>query len=421
MRLVPACLLLLAAGLIAIPAPTYAEGVGGGDSQPTPPVSTGSAAILNSNLEAGAGGLYAPVGPGQTPPVAREPVNPLTIPPPPNPQGKSCPQNTAFHVGPAPRGPGAPGGSILRVLNIYPAFTRNAKGGYDGTDATFGYSKLNAIPPGGDPNQTQIGALATAATVPGHILGVAAWITTLGTWQDASPTPPFGGSCQGAQFAFGPPFIAGNAPPPPPARAVLNNPPFGLGPQLLAQVTRFWRIGTVSTLPGPAPTAPTYVHIPTCAWLDSNVPSDTTLFHALTSTVSGGVTLFLLYDVTVTPGTVTWEWGDGTLSTSASTPESPPSTLPSYDPTAQTWTDPCAASHRYQEVASGRTITATESFTVSITVSWDDGVTVHTASVPCDPVSLGPCALVIGAQQGWTSGPHAVNQIEGVPYFPTRS
>jgi hypothetical protein len=307
------------------------------------------------------------------------------------------------------------------VLTIYPQFSRNAKGGYDGVDPTFGYKKKNAVPPGGDPNQAQIGKPATAATVPGHILGVSAWITTLGTWQDASPTPPYGGSCQGARFEFGQPFIAGNAPPPAPPRSVLNNPPFGLGPELLAQVTRQWRIGTVSSIPGPGATTPTYVHIPTCAWLDSNVPSSTAMFHALTSTVSAGVTLFLLYNVTVSPGTVSWDWGDGTHSTTATAPEAPPPHLPSYEPTAQIWTDPCAVSHRYDSVSDGRTITAAENFTVSISVSWYDGVTIHTDTVPCDPVTGSACALVIGPAQGWTSGPHPVDQVEPVPYFPAGS
>jgi len=408
--------------LLTTLAPTQnalAGGIGDGAHTPNLPQSTGSAAILNSNLEAGAGGLYAPIGPGQAPVLRTDPVNPVTIPPPPNPQGKACPDNTAFHVLPPPgvRGPGAPPGQIIRTLTIYPGFTRNKQGGYDGVDTAFGYNQPGAVPPGGDPNQTQLGAPATAATVPGHVLGVSAWIETLGQWQDASPTPPYGGSCQGARFGFGAPFIAGNAPPPAPPLRVLDTPPFGTGPQLLAQVTRLWRIGTVGVLPGPAQTAPTYVHIPTCAWLDSSVPTSTTLFHALTSTVSEGVTLFLLYDVTVTPGPVTWDWGDGTQSTSAGAPESAPAAVPSYDPTAQTWTDPCSVSHRYASVAAGRTVTATETYAVSITVSWDDGVAIHTAAVPCDAVTGGACGLTIGSAQGWVSGPHPVDQIEPVPYF----
>lgn len=396
---------------------TQVRALDNGNGSPPKPISTGSAGILNANLEAGAGGLYAPIGPGEAPTPRQDPRNPLTVPPPPNPQGKSCPDNTAFHVLPGPRGPGG----IIRVLTIYPNFTRNARGGYDGSDAAFGYNQPNAVPPGGDPNKTQLGAKATAAALPGHVLGVSAWITTLGTWQDASPTPPYGGSCVGAQFDFGPPFIAGNAPPPAPPWTVLSHPPFGTGPQLLAQVTRLWRIGQVAVMPGAAAVTPTYVHIPTCAWLDSNVPTGTALFHALTSTISAGVTLFLLYNVSVIPGGVTWDWGDGTRSSTGVPPEHPPSLLPSYDPTAQSWTDPCTVSHRYAAVSSGRTITATETYTVSIKVSWDDGVAIHSASVPCDTTTGGACALTIGAAEGWISGPHPVNQIEPVPYFPSGS
>jgi len=395
-----------------------------GDSQPppAPPLSTGFAGVTDSTLQAGAGGLYAPLGPSESPSGHRDPVNPLTIPPPPNPQGKTCPDNISFHANPPGiPGPGVPRGQILRVLTIYPAFTHRANGGYDGQDAAFGYSQADAIPAGGDPSQTQLGTQATAANLPGHVIGVSAWITTLGTWQDASAVPPFGGSCQGAQFSFGPPFIAGIAPPPAPPRSVLNHPPFGVGPDLLAQVTRQWRLGQLITLPGPDRSAATYVHIPTCVWLDGNVPTTPAIFHALSSTQSTGVTLFLLYDVTVTPGPVTWDWGDSSSTTSPAIPESAPQSLPSYDPTAQTWTDSCAVSHAYASVAGARTITATTAYTVSITVSWDDGAAIHTESVPCDVATGGACSLPIGAAQGWTSGPHPVDQIEPVPYFPIGS
>ncbi|MBV9524572.1 MAG: hypothetical protein JOZ46_02015 [Candidatus Dormibacteraeota bacterium] len=138
--------------------------------------------------------------------------------------------------------------------------------------------------------------------------------------------------------------------------------------------------------------------------------------HAIKTTVESGVTLFLVYNLTVTPGPVTWDWGDGTQQQSAGPPEAPPPVLPSYDPTAQTWTDPCAVSHAYATVASGRTITASEAYSVGITVSWDDGVSTHTAPVPCDPTTGGSCQLLIDAANGWTSGPHPVEQIEPVPY-----
>ncbi|HZU77683.1 MAG TPA: hypothetical protein VFA70_13020, partial [Dehalococcoidia bacterium] len=101
--------------------------------------------------------------------------------------------------------------------------------------------------------------------------------------------------------------------------------------------------------------------------------------------------------------------------------EAAPAALPQYDPTSQTWTDPCAVSHAYGSVATGVTITAQESFAVGVTVTWSDGVAVHTAPVPCDPTTGGPCSITLGAAQGWSSGPHPVSQIEPVPYLPTPS
>jgi hypothetical protein len=134
--------------------------------------------------------------------------------------------------------------------------------------------------------------------------------------------------------------------------------------------------------------------------------------------VSNGFTLFLVYNVTVTPGTVTWDWGDGTQSTTAGPVESPPARLPSYDPTAQTWSDPCDVFHKYASVSDGRTISATASISVAITVTWSDGVNVFTQPVPCDAATGGACALAITPAQGWQSGPHPVDQIEPVPFSP---
>ena len=141
-------------------------------------------------------------------------------------------------------------------------------------------------------------------------------------------------------------------------------------------------------------------------------------YHALTTAVVGGYTLFLLYEVTVNPGTVTWSWGDGSSSTAPGPIEHQPSSLPSYDPSTQQWTDGCAVSHEYANVSNGATITATETFTITITVSWSDGVAVHTQPVVCDASSGGACRLSIGPGDGWLSGPHPVDQIEPVPFQP---
>ncbi|MBV8444700.1 MAG: hypothetical protein JOZ92_02155, partial [Candidatus Dormibacteraeota bacterium] len=323
-----------------------------------------------------------------------------------DPQGKPCP--------PVAQTQSTSTGAFL----IFPTFTMNALGGYDGVEPDFGYNQPYAIPPGGDPSQDVIGELATEVTVPGHVIGVLANIRSYGTWQDATPgVAPYGGHCAGVVFTFGTPFLANNAPPPPPATTIVQAPPFAQGAALVAEISHGWHIGSIATLPGPAATATTYVHIPTCTWLQSGVPQQPVQLHAIKAVQEDGLTLFLVYNLTVTPGAVTWTWGDGTQSQSGPD-EQPPSAIPQYNATAQTWTDPCAVSHRYPAVSSGVGISASQTFTVSITVSWSDGVAVHTAPVACDPVTQGPCALTIGAADGWSSGPHPVAQIEPVPYLP---
>jgi hypothetical protein len=306
---------------------------------------------------------------------------------------------------------------VIAALSVYPGFAKNADGGYDGYDAQYDYAVRDAIPAGGDAAATAPGSLATAANVSGHIVEVTAFLRTRGMWQDAQPVAPFGGRCEGATFSFSPPYLGGDAPPPAPPTTVVNDPPFPIGADLVAALTKSWVIGSVDVLPGGGATSRTFVHIPTCVWTDSTVPAAPVPYHALTTTVTSGYTLFLLYDVTVTPGPVTWSWGDGSSSTAPGPIEQGPPLLPSYDPSTQQWTDPCALSHEYAHVARGAIITATETFTVTITVSWSDGVTVHTQAVACD-AGGGGCALTVGATDGWQSGPHPVDQIEPVPYQP---
>jgi hypothetical protein len=394
-----------------------AAGSGGGSNTPGPgPSGAGSAALTHGKLVAGAGGTYLPIAPTGIVPGGSDPRNPLEIPPKgPNPQGMSCPTTSLFHVGP---GSPAPGGGVVAVIAIHPGFTRNAGGGYDGVESRFGYAQRDAIPAGGDPTATSPGSIATEANVIGRVVAVTAFLRTRGTWQDARPVAPYGGSCVGAVFTFSAPYLAGDAPPPVPPPGMLTTPPFPTGTVLTAALTAAWTIGTVTTLPGPAMTARTFVHIPTCAWTQSDVPAQPTAMHALSATLVNGYTLFLLYDVVVTPGAVTWSWGDGTTSSAAGPVEQGPSALPSYDPSTQTWTKPCAVSHAYDTVADGVTITATETFGIAITVSWSDGLSVHTQPVACDAATGGMCRLSLGAANGWLSGPHAVDQIEPVPFAP---
>ena len=388
-------------------------GGGSGGNQPGPS-SQGTGALTHGKLVAGAGGTYFPIIPADITPVGSDPSNPLEIAPPgADPQGMMCPQSHLFHVGP---GSPAPGGGIIAAVSIHPAFMRNAAGGYDGFDARFAYTMANAIPAGGDAADTAPGSIATAANVQGHVVAVTAFLGTRGTWQDAHATAPYGGSCQGATFSFSPPYLAGNAPAPEPAISVLRTPPFPTGADLTAALTNAWTVGRIDMLPGSSTTSRTWVHIPTCVWTVSSVPTAREPFHALTTTVVAGYTLFLLYNVTVIPGPVAWNWGDGTTTIAPGPVEQGPASLPRYDPSSQHWSDPCAVSHAYAAVSSGATITATETFSITITVSWSDGVATHTQPVACDAGSGGPCRLTIGPGDGWQTGPHPVDQIEPVPF-----
>jgi len=404
---------LLAATVLS---PIAAGAAGGSGGTEPGPSSQGTGAVTHGKLVAGAGGTYFPIIPVNITPGGADQHNPLDTPPPgPDPQGMICPASHRFHVG---AGSPSPGGGIVAAISILPTFTRNAAGGYDGADVRFGYAVAAAIPAGGNPADTAPGSLATAANVAGHIVAVTAFLRTRGAWVDAQPTAPFGGSCQGAIFTFSVPYLAGVAPAPEPPVSVVTTPPFPVGADLMTALTRTWTVGSVATIPGSSPTSRTWVHVPTCAWTDSTVPVAPDPYHALTTTTVSGYTLFLLYDVTVIPGTVAWSWGDGTTTVAPVPVEHGPATFPTYDPSTQRWTDPCAVSHAYAAVSAGATITATETFTITITVSWSDGVTTHTEPVACDIASGGACRVTLGPNDGWQSGPHPVDQIEPVPYQP---
>lgn len=421
-RIAVVALIVSASGVVVAPV-AYATGGPVGQSLSgvqTQPASAGTAAVTNGNMDLGAGGTYTPV------------------PPPKIKPGRSDPGGSTSAAPPYPA-PGCPGGfSYVQhaprpmTYTIYPSFTRNAQGGYDGHDAWYGYDVPNAIQPGGNNTLTQNGYPATAANMAGHVIAVDIEIGPSSTWPSQAIWwsqqtqgllgPESTGTCDNGQisYGFGQTYIYGPAPAAKPSPTVVANPPFGLGPTLLANVSGKWRIGSVGTLPGPANTTRTFVHIPTCAWLDSSVPTTPTTLHSVTSTVvSDGYTLFLVYNIAITPGAVTWDWGDGAQTASMDAPESAPPTLPAYDAASQTWTDSCSVSHSYATVNGGRTITATQSFSIGITVLWSDGVDVNQRQIGCDRTTNGPCTLTVGAGQGWQSGPHPVDQIEPVPFSPT--
>ena len=390
-------------------------------SQNLPASSAASALTPNGNLVAGAEGTFTPVPPNTITPGGKDPGGvPSASVPPPYP-APNCPP--AFGYLKPPTSP--------QFYTIFPYFTRSTDGGYDGHDPWYGYDVRDAIQPGGDPTLTNNGDPATAANMAGHSIAVELEIAPAGQWSTTAlmwsqqrqgllgPDSP--GVCDNGtlNYGYGQTFLYGRAPASKPPPTALNAPPFGLGSTLLANVEGTWRIGTVGTLPGPDTTTRTYVHIPTCAWLDSSVPTEPTALHSVTSTtVTNGYTVFLVYNVTIAPGAVTWDWGDGTQTASVDAAEAAPATLPAYDAAAQTWSDPCSVSHSYSTVSDGRTITATQTFTIAITVFWNDGLATYSQPVPCNTATGGACVLTIGAGQGWQSGPHPVDQIEPIPFSP---
>ena len=410
-------LIVLTAVMLISASHAKADSSSGGQQTPnaTPiPSSLGLDEVDHGQLQAGAGGqLVEPIPPTTIPPSRPDPIPSTSTAPQPLP---GC----------------APGFAYLAAstrTRIYPTFTRNAVGGYDGHDAWFGYDVRGAVPPSGASTGFAPGSFpVTADNIAGHIVGVD--LTLGGPNQLTGPSQPnsvyptdvFGLCDAGAityEFSF--PFVAGDAPPVSPPTNVVAMPPFPLGVNLATSVMGHWRIGSVATLPGPDPTTRTFVHIPTCAWLDSSVPEAPAALHAIKTATYLGYTFFLIYTVTVTPGAVTWDWGDGTHTSSDSAPNAAPPTLPAYDASSQTWSNSCSVFHAYETVAPGRTITATQTFTTAITVAWSDGVTPHSQTVGCDPATRGPCMTAIGAAQGWTSGPHPVDQIEPIPFSPLAS
>ncbi len=218
--------------------PVQADGGLNASATGTPgPSSDGTGAVTHGRLVAGAGGTYLPITPNDLVPTGPDARSPLDIPPAaPNPQGMTCPAVHVLHLGPGSPGPV---GSILEFVAIHPHFTKNSAGGYDGSDSAFGYDVPDAVPAGGDPTATAPGSPATAANIAGHIVSVAAYLHVRGTWVDARQVPPYGGSCQGAQFTFGAPFLEGDAPAPAPPQSVLQTPPFPTGPALVARLSRF--------------------------------------------------------------------------------------------------------------------------------------------------------------------------------------
>src|ERR1700736_6455773 len=91
-----------ALGLLLASWPSTSCAGGGGKqiiSPSPPPTSSDSASVVLDTLQAGAGGTYTPIAADGVSGARADPGNPLYIPPPPDPQGKSCPPTHVFHPG----------------------------------------------------------------------------------------------------------------------------------------------------------------------------------------------------------------------------------------------------------------------------------------------------------------------------------
>ena len=200
---------------------------------------------------------------------------------------------------------------------------------------------------------------------------------------------------------------------------MLTTPPFPTGADLTTALTRNWTVGTVEMIPGSSATSRTWVHVPTCAWMASTVPTAPDPSHALTSTVVSGYTLFLLYDVTVTPGTVAWSWGDGSTTMAPRSGRARPSKPSGIRPVDAALDRSLRGEPRLRGGVGGRDDHGDRD------VHGDDHRQLerrcrnaHASRWHAMPTAGGACRLTIGPGDGWQSGPHPVDQIEPVPYQP---
>lgn len=179
--------------------------------------------------------------------------------------------------------------------------------------------------------------------------------------------------------------------------------------------------GSILTAPGivsPDGSMPTYATIPTCAWIAGEtvtaVPTTITQ-----SVVSQGVTY--TFQDTITPGSVTWNFGDGNPGSTSGSGRGTPTTVnnhPTYDLGTASWNAaPCTVYHTYMSVSdTGYQISASQGFTVTATVT----STATGGTVPAD-AGCGTgrvCTTSVAWGAGGSSPRHPVWQIEAIPVAP---
>jgi hypothetical protein len=188
-----------------------------------------------------------------------------------------------------------------------------------------------------------------------------------------------------------------------------------------------FRRGSIVT--EPVDGAPTYVGVPTCAGLDTGLPTGSGTPNPFTLTLpltlkglAGTLPVSVSGRVAVSIGAdgVHWDFhdpsGDTRVHGQDASDLSPPAGTPTYDAATGTWPDAdakCDVYHQYRGLAAapGVRITATEHFHIEVTGVYSTGA--------ASPVTFAYRYEPPDSPVTWTSGPYPVYQIEAVPYAPS--
>ena len=204
-------------------------------------------------------------------------------------------------------------------------------------------------------------------------------------------------------------------------------------PSFTAQVNRvadaLWRSfrrGTIVTLPRDG--LATYVGAPTCAGVDTGLPTGSATPNPFTLTlplsltgVAGSLPVVVSgrVAVSIVADGIQWDFhdpaGDSIVHGQGSADPVPPSGAPTYDVATGTWPNAaavCTVYHQYRGLASapGVAITAVEHFHISVSGAYSTGAAL--------PVSFAYQYEPADSPVAWSSSPRPVFQIEAVPYAP---
>jgi len=196
--------------------------------------------------------------------------------------------------------------------------------------------------------------------------------------------------------------------------------------QLADALWHSFRRGSIVTLP--AGGSATYVGAPTCAGIDTGLPTGSATPNPFTLTlplslsgVAGSLPVVVSgrVAVSIVADGVHWDFHDPTGDTSVhgqgSADPVTPRGAPTYDVTTGTWPDAaaeCTVYHQYRGLAAspGVATTATEHFHISVSGVYSTGSAV--------PVSFAYQYEPVDSPVTWSATPRPIYQIEAVPYAP---